>query len=49
LLEGLDWETTGRIASLMGALKIETYGTQNHSLTMQGFRDRFRENFDSDF
>jgi adenosine kinase len=49
LIEGLDWETTGRIASLMGALKIETYGTQNHSLTMQGFRDRFRESFDRDF
>ncbi|WP_139559251.1 carbohydrate kinase family protein [Methylotetracoccus oryzae] len=49
LLEGLDWEITGRIASLMGAIKIETYGTQNHSLTMTGFRERFRENFDMEF
>src|SRR5271163_1922886 len=29
LLHGLDWKTTGRIASLLGALKIETLGTQN--------------------
>ncbi|MGY6217182.1 carbohydrate kinase family protein [Methylolobus aquaticus] len=49
LLEGLDWEITGRVASLMGAIKIETYGTQNHSLTMTGFRERFRENFDMEF
>ena len=49
LLEGLDWEITGRIASLMGAIKIETYGTQNHSLTMASFRERFRENFDMEF
>ncbi|MBM4201777.1 MAG: carbohydrate kinase family protein [Gammaproteobacteria bacterium] len=49
LLEELDWDVTGRIASLMGALKIETYGTQNHSLTMAGFRERFRENFDMEF
>ena len=38
LLHGLDWETTGRIASLMGAIKIEARGTQNHSFT----RDRVR-------
>ncbi len=28
--EGLDWETTGRLASLMGALKIASRGGQNH-------------------
>jgi adenosine kinase len=32
LLRGLDWPTTGRIASLLGAIKIESRGTQNHSL-----------------
>ena len=45
LLEGMDWETTGRIASLMGALKIETHGTQNHSITPQAFQDRFAKEF----
>ena len=49
LLEGLDWATTGRIASLMGAMKVETYGTQNHSFTLAAFKDRYRENFGSSF
>lgn len=49
LLRELDWEATGRIASLMGAIKIETYGTQNHSFTPNAFRDRFRDNFGRDF
>ena len=30
LTEEFDWETTGRIASLLGAIKVETPGTQNH-------------------
>ncbi|MEZ4600896.1 MAG: carbohydrate kinase family protein [Syntrophotaleaceae bacterium] len=45
----LDWETTGRIASLMGAIKIEHWGTQNHSFTMEEFRARFQESFGQDF
>lgn len=38
LLHGLDWPTTGRIASLMGALKIETLGTQNHTFSRDEFQ-----------
>jgi adenosine kinase len=49
LLQELDWESIGRIASLMGASKVETYGTQNHSFTLASFRDRYRENFGTDF
>jgi adenosine kinase len=45
LLNGLDWETTGRIASLLGALKIEVSGTQNHTFTRDGFDARFKESF----
>jgi adenosine kinase len=45
LTQGLDWETTGRIASLMGAIKIEHHGTQNHRFTPDEFRARFLENF----
>ena len=45
LLNEMDWETTGRIASLMGAIKIESHGTQNHSFTMDEFRSRFNESF----
>lgn len=45
LLHGLDWETTGRIASLMGAIKIEKYGTQNHRFTRDEFEERFKASF----
>lgn len=45
LLHGLDWQTTGRVASLLGAIKIETRGTQNHSFTVAQFEQRYRENF----
>ena len=45
LLNDLDWKTIGRIASLMGAIKIESHGTQNHAFVMDEFIDRFKENF----
>jgi len=45
LLRGLDWDTTGRIASLMGAIKIEKRGTQNHSFTAAELADRYRASF----
>jgi adenosine kinase len=45
LANGHDWETTGRIASLMGAIKIAHAGTQHHGFTMDEFRDRFRVAF----
>ena len=45
LLHELDWETTGRIASLMGAIKIERHGTQNHSFTRDEFEQRFKASF----
>ena len=48
LMNKLDWETTGRIAALMGAIKIEQHGTQNHSFTPDEFAQRYRESFGSD-
>ena len=45
LLRGLDWETTGRVASLMGAIKIESRGPQNHRFTQAEFDRRYRDNF----
>lgn len=45
LMQDMDWETTGRIASLIGAIKIEVAGTQNHEFSEQEFADRFQENF----
>lgn len=45
LQQGHDWETTGRIASLMGTYKVEQAGTQNHSFTMDEFKQRFSKEF----
>ncbi len=45
LMHGLPWEKTARIASLMGSLKIESRGTQNHSFTMAEFRRRYESLF----
>jgi len=45
LLNKLDWEITGRVAALMGAIKIEHHGTQNHRFTVSEFADRFRASF----
>jgi len=45
LENGLDWQTTGRIASLLGAIKIETHGPQQHQFTVDQFKDRFRTAF----
>lgn len=49
LLNELNWEATGRVASLMGAIKIEHNGTQNHVFTMAEFQQRYFENFGSNF
>jgi len=45
IMHGKDWETTGRISSLLGAIKIEQHGTQNHSFTMDEFAERFEQSF----
>lgn len=45
LMNGMDWEVTGRIAALMGAIKIEHAGTQNHRFDRAEFEARFQEAF----
>jgi adenosine kinase len=47
LLHGLDWESTGRIASLMGAIKVESRGPQNHRFTRTEFEDRLGASLDT--
>lgn len=49
LMNDLDWETIGRLASLMGTIKVESYGTQNHSFELQEFKDRFKKEFGYSF
>jgi len=49
LMNDLDWETTGRIASLMGAIKVEHHGTQNHRFSLEEFKARYTDAFGSSF
>ena len=46
LQQGLDWPTIGRVASLMGTIKIERPGTQNHRFTMDEFKARYKQEFE---
>ncbi|MDA0236911.1 MAG: carbohydrate kinase family protein [Proteobacteria bacterium] len=43
--EGLDWGTTGRLASLLGAIKIESRGPQNHQFDRTLIEIKFKESF----
>jgi adenosine kinase len=45
LERGLDWATTGRVAALLAAIKIERHGTQQHRCSHGEFRDRFSAAF----
>jgi adenosine kinase len=40
-----DWPTTGRLASLLGSLKIAQRGAQNHLFTRDDISRHFREAF----
>jgi adenosine kinase len=43
--QGWDWETTGRLASLMGSLKISNRGGQNHSYTRAELMGLYEQSF----
>ena len=45
LSNGMDWETTGRLASTMGALKIAHQGPQNHAPTRERIAAVFSKAF----
>lgn len=42
---GMDWPTTGRLASLMGSIKIASQGGQNHAPDRSEIEDRFQRAF----
>lgn len=46
---GLDWETTGRIGSLMGAIKIASQGPQNHKPSLTDIKNQFKAAFAYEF
>jgi adenosine kinase len=49
IMNDMDWETTCRIASLLGAIKIQHHGTQNHTFSLAEFKDQFKKEFNREF
>ncbi|MCF6318510.1 MAG: carbohydrate kinase family protein [Proteobacteria bacterium] len=47
-MNDLDIQTTGRIASLLGSIKITHAGTQNHSFSQKEFLKMFKQTFGFD-
>lgn len=45
ITNGMDWATTGKLASLMGSIKIASQGGQNHKPSRQEIEDRFHKAF----
>lgn len=45
LMNKLDLQVTGRIASLIGSIKIASHGPQNHRFTRDEFASQYREAF----
>jgi adenosine kinase len=48
LMAGWDWERTGRLASLLGSIKIAHRGPQNHSFTRDTLAQQYRAAFGSE-
>jgi len=49
IMNDMDWDTTCRIASLLGAIKIQHHGTQNHSFSLAEFKQQFKDEFKREF
>jgi adenosine kinase len=45
MARGWNWQKTGRLASLMGSIKIAHRGGQNHKLTRDDIAERYRQAF----
>ncbi|MHB1589914.1 MAG: carbohydrate kinase family protein [Sulfuricella sp.] len=45
IARGMDWQITGRLASLLGSVKIASRGGQNHTLAREELHSRFKEHF----
>jgi len=49
VMNNLGWEVTGRIAALMGAIKVAHNGTQNHTYSLAEFKDQYKKEFGQSF
>jgi adenosine kinase len=47
IASGLDWPVTGRLASLLGSIKIAQRGGQNHRFTREEIAQRYQDAFGS--
>jgi adenosine kinase len=47
MAQGYDWPTTGRLASLLGSVKVASRGAQNHQLSRDEIGARYRNAFGS--
>ena len=45
IASGYDWERTGRLAAVMGAIKIACRGGQNHQPSREEIGERYRQAF----
>jgi adenosine kinase len=45
ILKGMDWPTTGRLAGLLGAIKIASRGGQNHQFDFAEIEQRFKAEY----
>jgi adenosine kinase len=45
IAQGWEWERTGRLASLLGSLKVASRGGQNHAIDRDALAARYRERF----
>lgn len=45
IVRGWNWRDSGRLAALLGALKVECAGTQNHHFDRTQLTQRFAENY----
>ncbi len=49
VMNNLGWEVTGRIAALMGAIKVAHAGTQNHTYSINEFKAQYKKEFGQSF
>ena len=47
IIEGYDWQTAGRLASLLATYCIEQPGTQNHTFTLEELKKRYYDTFNT--
>ena len=49
LEKGWDWQTSGRVGSLIGAIKVRQEGTQNHQFSIDEFAQQYEAHFEMAF